>query len=69
MPICIQSLEKTLKRAKHFFSKIFNMGIKKQKTLILNVLKKFLKNAHKKVIRKNVTEIRTFFMLVKLVLH
>ncbi len=60
--ICIQSLEKMLRRAKKFFLQKFNMVIKKTQNfrLISNALKKNLKNVPKKVISQNVTEICTF---------
>ncbi len=67
--ICYQSLKKVQIRAKkNFFLSKIQYGYQKIQnfTLISNPLKKFWKNAHKKVISKNVTEICTFF--VKLVL-
>ncbi len=52
MRVCIQSLEKMLKRAKTiFFLQKFKMGIKKQNfTLISNPLKKLKENVQKKVL-------------------
>ncbi len=62
MRICNQSIQKVLIRPKKDFIQKFNLVINKTQnfTLIPNPLRKFRKNAQKKVICKNVTEICTF---------